>query len=61
MSEQQTKETRVLWTAWSDEDGGYLAALYGSTKTEQQMVERIKQEHRGKLPELRAVRIEVSL
>lgn len=45
MSDQNvtvSKDTRVVWMAWCDEDEGWIAALYGSTDTKQEMQENIE-------------------
>jgi hypothetical protein len=41
--EQRTKDTRVFWMAWHEEDDGdaWIAALYGSTTTKEQMQDTI--------------------
>jgi len=37
---------RVLWMAWSDENKGFIAALYGSTKNRRQMELRLEKEYK---------------
>lgn len=38
------KGIREFWVAWTDHDGGYIASLYGTRATREEIVEVIKRE-----------------
>jgi hypothetical protein len=64
MNDPLPSETRVLWMAWTDQNGGWLASIHGSSQFEtyiQQRIDRETEEYGSNRFDLRPVRVTVHL